>query len=79
MRVLLDEQLPRQLVPYIVGHDVATVQQQGWAGSKNGELLRQAESAGFEIFLTSDQNLEFRLRCPRVPVCWPPTLKGQHS
>lgn len=60
MRVLLDEQLPRQLVPHIVGHEARTVQQQGWAGLKNGELLKQAEAAGFEIFLTSDQNLEFQ-------------------
>ncbi len=60
MRVLLDEQLPRQLAPYLVGHDVRTVQQQGWAGLKNGELLRQAESVGFEILLTADQSLEFQ-------------------
>jgi predicted nuclease of predicted toxin-antitoxin system len=60
VRVLLDEQLPRQLVPYLVGHDTRTVQEEGWAGLKNGELLQQAEVAGFEIFLTSDQNLEFQ-------------------
>ena len=60
MRGLLDEQLPRQLAPYLVGHDARTVQQQGWAGQKNGELLKLAAAAGFEIFLTSDQNLEFQ-------------------
>jgi hypothetical protein len=27
VRVLLDEQRPRQLAPYIVGHDVRTVEQ----------------------------------------------------
>ena len=66
MRVLLDEQLPRQLLPHIVGHEVRTVQQQGWAGLKNGELLKQAEAAGFEIFLTSDQNLEFQQNVKRA-------------
>lgn len=60
MRVLLDEQLPRQLAPYLVGHDVRTVQQESWAGLTNGELLRQAEAAGFSVFLTGDQNLEFQ-------------------
>jgi hypothetical protein len=60
VRVLLDEQLPRQLVPYLVGHDTRTVQEQGWAGLKNGDLLKQAEALAFEIFLTSDQNLEFQ-------------------
>ena len=42
MRVLLDEQLPRQLAREITGHEVSTVQQRGWAGLKNGELLRRA-------------------------------------
>jgi predicted nuclease of predicted toxin-antitoxin system len=60
VRVLLDEQLPRQLASYVVGHDARTVQQQGWAGLKNGELLKQAETRGFEIFLTADQSLEFQ-------------------
>lgn len=60
MRILLDEQLPRQLASYLVGHDVRTVQQEAWAGLKNGELLTKAESAGFSVFLTGDQNLEFQ-------------------
>jgi predicted nuclease of predicted toxin-antitoxin system len=60
VRVLLDEQLPRQLAPYLVGHDASTVQQQGWAGLKNGELLKQAELRGFEVFLTADQNLAYQ-------------------
>ncbi len=67
MRVLLDEQLPRQLAPYLVGHDARTVQQQGWAGLKNGELLKQAEAARFEIFLTSDRTLSSS-RTSRGPV-----------
>ena len=60
MRVLLDEQLPRQLAPLLVGHEVSTVQRMGWAGLTNGELLRRAEAAGFDAFLTADQNLEFQ-------------------
>ena len=60
MRILLDEQLPRQLARYLVSHDVRTVQQEAWAGLKNGELLTKAEAAGFSVFLTGDQNLEFQ-------------------
>ena len=60
MRVLLDEQLPRQLVPYLAGHEIRTVQQESWAGLKNGELLSAAEAAGFSVLLTGDQNLEFQ-------------------
>ena len=58
MRVLLDEQLPRQLARHLVGHDVRTVQQQAWAGLKNGALLDAAEAAGFTVLVTGDQNLE---------------------
>ncbi len=60
MRILLDEQLPRQLAPYLIGHDARTVQQQSWAGLKNGVLLARAEAAGFSVFLTGDQSLEFQ-------------------
>lgn len=60
VRVLLDEQLPRQLALYLIGHDVRTVQQESWAGLKNGELLAQAEAAGFSVFLTGDHSLEFQ-------------------
>ena len=60
MRILLDEQLPRQLARAITGHEVSTVQRQGWAGLKNGELLRQAAARGFDAFVTADQNLEFQ-------------------
>lgn len=60
MRILLDEQLPRHLAPYFVGHDVRTTQEQGWAGLKNGALLEAALAAGFEVLVTGDKNLEFQ-------------------
>ena len=60
MRVLLDEQLPRHLARELTGHTVRTVQQEGWVGLKNGELLRRAASAGFDVFVTADQNLQFQ-------------------
>lgn len=60
MRVLLDEQLPRQLAPLLTGHEVRTVQQQSWAGLKNGQLLDAAEAAGFTVLVTGDRNLPFQ-------------------
>ena len=60
MRVLLDEQLPRHLAREIAGQDVSTVQQRGWAGLKNGDLLRVAADAGFQILVTADRNLQFQ-------------------
>ncbi len=60
MRLLLDEQLPRHLARYLTGHDVRTVRQQGWTGLKNGELLRRASAAGFEVLLTADRSIQFQ-------------------
>jgi len=59
MRLLLDESLPRGLKDLLSPHLVATVQEKGWAGTSNGELLRKAESE-FDVFLTADQNLEYQ-------------------
>ena len=68
MRVLLDEQLPRQLARQLRGHLVRSVQQQGWGGLGNGELLRRAAAGGFEIFLTADQNLQFQQNLAGSPI-----------
>ena len=56
-RVLLDENLPRLLKRDLAEHQVQPVAEAGWAGTKNGALLRLAESA-FDVFVTADRNLE---------------------
>ena len=60
MPILLDEQLPRQLARHLVGHNARTVQQQSWAGLKDGVLISRAEAAGFAVLLTGDQSVEFQ-------------------
>jgi len=59
MRILLDECIPRRLKDELVGHDTHTVPEMGWAGKKNGDLLNLLVPAGFEVFLTVDQNLRY--------------------
>ncbi len=59
MRVLLDECLPRKLKREIPEHQVMTVPEAGWAGKKNGELLRLAATL-FDVFVTIDQNLQYQ-------------------
>jgi Domain of unknown function (DUF5615) len=46
MRVLLDECSPKALKRHLIhhGHECLTVQDAGWAGKKNGELLGLAEA-----------------------------------
>jgi predicted nuclease of predicted toxin-antitoxin system len=59
MRVLLDECLPRRLKRHLSVHETWTVPEAGWAGKKNGELLRAA-AGKFEAFLTIDSNLSYQ-------------------
>jgi hypothetical protein len=60
VRVLLDENLPHKLRACISQHEVTTVAYAGWGGLKNGELLKIAEEAGFEVFVTGDRALEYQ-------------------
>lgn len=55
MRVLLDECLPVDFRNHLRGHEVHSVEWAGFKSLKNGQLLQQAESAGYEVFLTVDQ------------------------
>jgi predicted nuclease of predicted toxin-antitoxin system len=57
MRILLDECLPLDFRHSFPGHDVHTTQWAGLKGKKNGELLRTAEVAGYEVLLTADQGI----------------------
>jgi hypothetical protein len=60
MRVLLDENLPRQLKPHFSADvEVLTVQERGWSGIKNSELLRLA-AGEFNVFLTMDRGVQFQ-------------------
>jgi len=38
-------------------HIVDTAFERGWSGLRNGELLDRAESDGYELLITTDQNL----------------------
>ena len=67
MRVLLDECIDRRFAAAIVGHEVKTVPQAGWAAVKNGELLTLAADR-FDIFVTVDRNLSFQQHLPRFSI-----------
>ena|ERR1022692_1761218 len=61
MRIILDESVPQKLRLLIGGgHTVVTTWFQGWSGLKNGALLTAAEEAGFDMFITADQELTYQ-------------------
>ena len=68
MRVLVDESLPRQLATELTGHDAVSVRQQGWNGLRNGVLLRAAVAAGFQVFITADQDLRHQQNLPDIGI-----------
>lgn len=59
MHILIDECLPKKLKRELTGHTAFTVQERGWAGMKNGELLQRAEKE-FNVWVTADQNIEYQ-------------------
>jgi predicted nuclease of predicted toxin-antitoxin system len=61
MKVLIDECAPSALRNALLrsGHNCRTVQEEGWAGKKNGELLALAEPA-FDVLITIDTNLRYQ-------------------
>ena len=54
MKVLFDNGTPRPIAKALIGHEVTFAEVLGWHELKNGELIIQAERAGFEVLLTTD-------------------------
>ena len=46
--------------PFLKGHRVRATFEQGWNMLSNSELLKSAEEAGFEIFVTTDKNVRYQ-------------------
>jgi len=59
LKILLDESVPHVVQTLLSHLAIRTVQDMGWTGTKNGELLRRAE-AEFEVFVTADQQLRYQ-------------------
>lgn len=60
MRVLFDKNVPYGTRHFLQYHQVETVDDHGWSRISNGELLKTAEAAGFEVVLTADQNILYQ-------------------
>lgn len=57
MKILFDQGTPVPLRRLLPGHTVDTVYERGWSGLANGDLLTTAENEGYELLITTDQNL----------------------
>lgn len=62
MKILLDECLPLDLRLSFPNHEAHTAQWAGLKGKKNGDLLRDAEAAGYDVLLTVDRGIPHQQR-----------------
>jgi len=68
MKALLDENMPKALVRLLAPEiEARTVQQEGWAGRKNGSLLTVA-SASFDMLLTTDRGIPHQQNLSRYDI-----------
>jgi hypothetical protein len=60
MRILFDHGTPAPLRAFLVEHLIQRTQDLGWDTLSNGELLTNAEEAGFDLLLTTDKNIRYQ-------------------
>ncbi len=60
MRILFDHGTPSGIAKALAGHEAAEAIERGWDRILNGELLKAAEAAGFELLLTTDKRIPYQ-------------------
>ena len=60
MRILFDQGTPVPLRRHLTRHVVDTAFERGWSALHNGELLDVAEQEGYDLLITTDQNLRYQ-------------------
>ena len=60
MRILFDHVTPSGIARFLPGHAVTKAKDRGWDTLSNGDLLNEAEHAGFDVLLTADKNMRYQ-------------------
>src|ERR1035438_5623452 len=60
MLILFDHSTPAPLASGLTGHIVTKAKDRGWDRLSNGDLLAEAERAGFDLLLTADNNMRYQ-------------------
>jgi hypothetical protein len=60
MLILFDHGTPRGIARFLLGHTVTRAKQRGWYALSNGDLLADAEQAGFDVLVTADKNIQYQ-------------------
>ena len=58
LRIVFDKNVPVGVRRFLIKHEVRTFVEMQWHPQlENGELLKAAEASGFDVMVTSDQNI----------------------
>ena len=60
MKILFDNNVPRQLRRLLAHYEIKTSVEMKWAELANGRLLAVAEENGFDLMITGDKNLSYQ-------------------
>jgi hypothetical protein len=61
LRILFDNNVPVGVRRFLDNHEVRTIVEMKWPPQiDNGELLKAAEAAAFDVMVTSDQNIRYQ-------------------
>ena len=70
MLILFDHVTPSGIARFLPDHTVTKAKDRGWDTLTNGDLLTEAERAGFDVLLTADKNMRYQqnLRGRRIAI-----------
>ncbi len=60
MKILFDHGTPAPLLHHLPEHSVDRSAERGWELLENGEFIRKAEEDGYEVIVTTDQNMRYQ-------------------
>ncbi len=60
MKILFDNGTPRPIAKVLVGHEVSFARRIGWHELENGDLIKKAEDAGYDMILSTDKNIRYQ-------------------
>ena len=65
MKILFDQGTPVPLRRSLVAHSIDTAFELGWSNLRNGELLSRADERGYDLLITTDQQLRHQQNLSR--------------
>ena len=60
MRILFDHGTPSGIAASLLPHQITEARDRGWDRISNGELLKLADEAGFDLLLTTDKRIRYQ-------------------